>query len=42
MNYDQVLELREITKEDCDNLYRMGKRVIINDGEIINIIDEDE
>ena len=33
MNYGQVLELDEITLDDCDTyLYGLGKRVVINAG----------
>ena len=41
MNYGQVLELDEITLDDCDTyLYGLGKRVVINDGHIINLVNE--
>ena len=41
MNYEQVLELDEITLDDCDTyLYGLGKRVVINDGHIINLVNE--
>lgn len=36
-NYGQVLELDEITLNDCLNLYK----VVINDGRVINILDKD-
>ena len=42
MNYEQVVELSEVTLEDCLNLYNVRKRVVINDGKIVNILDEDE
>lgn len=43
MNYGQVLELDEITLYDCDTyLYGLGKRVVINDGHVVNLLDEGE
>lgn len=36
MNYDQVIELDNVTLEDCVKLFeRKNKYVIINDGRII-------
>ena len=34
MSYEQVVELSEVTN--------VRKRVVINDGKIVNILDEDE
>lgn len=39
-NYGQVLELDEITLNDCLNLYKKGITVI-NDGRVINILDKE-
>lgn len=42
-NYGQVLEeLDEITLNDCLNLYAKNMAVIINDGKVIDILDEDK
>ena len=40
-NYGQVLELDEITLNDRLNLYAKNMTVIINDGKVIDILDED-
>ena len=39
-NYSQVLELDEITLEDCMNLFKYGKTMLIEDGRITNILEE--
>ena len=39
-NYSQVLELDEITLEDCLNLFKTGKIILIEDGRITNILEE--
>lgn len=39
-NYGQILELDEITSNDCLNLYTKNMTVIINDGKVIDILDE--
>lgn len=39
-NYSQVLELDEITLEDCMNLFKHGKAILIEDGRITNILEE--
>ena len=41
-NYGQVLELDEITLNECLNLYAKNMTVIINDGKVIDILDEDK
>ena len=39
MNYDTVIELDEVTLEDCINLYeKKNMSTIINDGHIINFV----
>lgn len=38
-NYSQVLELDEITLEDCMNLFKYGKTTLIEDGRITNILE---
>lgn len=32
-DYGQVLELSEITLDDCINLYKVGKRILLEEGE---------
>ena len=39
-NYSQVLELDEITLEDCMNLFKYCKATLIEDGRITNILEE--
>ena len=41
MDYNKVIDLDGITKEDCERFYANGKRLIINDGRIIDIVEED-
>lgn len=42
MSYEQVIELDNVTLEDCLDLYNRKKMVtIINDGRIINFKKED-
>ena len=41
MNYDAVIELDEVTLEDCIDLYeKKNMSTIINDGHIINFVKE--
>ena len=41
MNYDAVIELDEVTLEDCIDLYeKKNMSTIINDGHIINFAKE--
>lgn len=43
MNYENVIELDEVTLEDCVDLYEKRKMIIIiNDGRIINFMKENE
>ena len=43
MNYGQVLELDNITPNQCDDAFRLrGMSVIINDGRILDFLDKDE
>ena len=40
MNYDVVIELDEVTLEDCIDLYeKKNMSTIINDGHIINFVE---
>lgn len=42
MDYNQILELDDITIEECLDLFEEhNKRFVINDGMLINIICED-
>ena len=41
MNYDAVIELDEVTLDDCIDLYeKKNMSTIINDGHIINFVKE--
>ena len=41
MNYDAVIELDEVTLEDCIDLYeKKNMSTIINDGHVINFVKE--
>lgn len=43
MNYERILELDNVTLEDCVDLYeRKNIYTIISDGRIVNLIKEDE
>ena len=42
MNYDAVIELDEVTLEDCINLYEKENiKTVINNGKIENFIEEE-
>ena len=42
MNYDTVIELDEVTLEDCINLYeKKNIKTVINNGKIENFIEEE-
>ena len=41
MDYSKVIDLDGITLEDCERFYANDKRLIINDGRIIDIVEED-
>ena len=41
MDYDTVIELSEVTLEDCTDLYeKKGMSTIINDGHITDFVKE--
>lgn len=41
MDYDRIIDLQNVTVEDCLNLFKNeGFRTIINDGHIINFTKE--
>lgn len=39
MDYNKIIDLDSITLEDCERFYQNGKRVVINDGRIVNVED---
>ena len=41
MDYNKVIDLDGVTLEDCDRFYENGNRLIVNDGRVINIVEED-
>lgn len=42
MDYGQIIELDNVTLEDCLDLYnKKGISVIINDGHIVNFVKEE-
>ena len=41
MDYSKVIDLNSITKEDCERFYANGKRLIINDGRVVAIVEKD-
>lgn len=41
MDYSKVIDLDGITLEDCERFYANGKRLIINDGRVVDIVEED-
>lgn len=41
MDYSKVIDLDSITLEDCERFYENDKRVIVNDGRIVNIVEEE-
>lgn len=41
MDYSKVIDLDSIALEDCERFYVNGKRLIVNDGRVVNIVEED-
>ena len=41
MDYDKIIDLDSITLEDCKRFYENGKRMIVNDGRIVDIVEEE-
>ena len=41
MDYNKVIDLYGITLEDCERFYENGKRLIVNDGRVVDIVEED-
>ena len=41
MDYDKIIELDDVTLQDCEKLYDLkGIEIVINDGRIINFVKE--
>lgn len=41
MDYNKIIEMDNVTVDDCVNAYRhRGLRAVINDGHVVNFIDE--
>ena len=40
MNYNKVIDLDGVTLEDCERFYANGKRLIVNDGRVVDIVEE--
>lgn len=41
MDYDKIIELDDVTLQDCEELYNFkGIEIIINDGRIVNFVKE--
>ena len=41
MDYDKIIELDDVTLQDCEELYGLkGIEIIINDGRIVNFVKE--
>ena len=41
MDYSKVIDLDGITLEDCERFYANGKILIVNDGRVVDIVEED-
>ena len=41
MDYSKIIDLDSITLEDCERLYENGKKLIVNDGRVVDIVEED-
>lgn len=41
MDYSKVIDLDSITLEDCERFYNNEKRLIVNDGRVVDIVEED-
>lgn len=42
MDYSKMIEMDNVTIEDCIDLFEKNKRTVINDGRIVNFIEEGE
>ena len=41
MDYNKVIDLDGVPLEDCERFYENGNRLIVNDGRIVDIVEED-
>lgn len=41
MDYSKVIDLDGITLEDCERFYENEKRLIVNDGRVVDIVEEE-
>ena len=41
MDYNNIIELDEVTLEDCIDLYEKGIATVINNGRIENFVEEE-
>lgn len=41
MEYDKIIDLDNITLEDCERFYDNNKSLIVNDGKIVDVLEED-
>ena len=43
MDYNNIIELDNVTMHDCEDMYRMkNMRTVINDGRVVNFEKEEE
>lgn len=40
MDYSKIMDLDNITLKDCDRFYKNGKSIILNDGRVVNVMEE--
>lgn len=41
MDYDKIIELDDVTLQDCEELYDLKSiKIVINDGRIVNFVKE--
>ena len=40
MDYNKVIDLDGVTLEDCERFYNNDKRLIVNDGRVVDIVEE--
>lgn len=41
MSYDTILDLENITLQDCESMLTKGLHVVINDGHVVNFESEE-
>ena len=42
MNYEKIIDLDNLTISDCERFYNNGKRIVVNDGKVVDIVEEEE